>query len=279
MDRHYELKVLHKVFDVLECFTLEQPEYSLTELQKKLNLHKATLYRIILNLEERDYLQKSRQSGKYRIGSRFITLANACLAGFDLRAVSQPFARELAQQTGETVIINVMEGYHGICIERINSTQPVKITAEIGRRVPLLRGASGKILAAHCDERHLAMVYEREKGELSGSLEDISRQLSQIREEGYAISFQELDRDTAGVSFPILDVSGEVVAGLSVVGPLFRFTPETIPGLLRAAGKSAAQISRELGYRSLTGTGVTLTARKGTPTCSPLPKGGAGAFT
>lgn len=248
MDKLYELKLLHKIFDVLECFTPEKPEYSLTELQKKLNLHKATLYRILLNLETRGYLQKSRYSGKYRVGSKFAALANVCLSGLDLREVSQSFTRNLADQTGETIIINIMEGYHGVCIERINSTQPVKITAEIGHRVPLLRGASGKVLAAYCDDRQLAAIYEKEKRELGKPMEEIRRQLSSIRQKGYAMTFEELDRDTAGISFPIWNSSEAVIAGLSVIGPLFRFNESTVPDLLRFTGECAASISKELGY-------------------------------
>lgn len=251
LDKHYELKLLHKVFDVIECFTLDEPEYSLAELQKKLNLHKATLYRIVLNLEEREYLQKSRISGKYRIGAKFARVANAWLAGLDLSAIAQPFARTLAQKTGETVIINMIEGYRGICIMRINSTQPVKITAEIGRSVPLLRGASGKILAAYCDEQYIVALYDKENENLTATLQQIYQQMLEIREKGYAVSFEELDRDTAGVSFPIRDAAGKVIAGLSVIGPLFRLTAEHIPGLVDLTGKCAAQISQELGYRPM----------------------------
>jgi len=248
VDKLYELKLLNKIFDVLESFTPEKPEYSLTELQKKLNLHKATLYRILLNLETREYIQKSRYSGKYRLGSKFAVLANVCLSGLDLREVSHSFTRTLAEETGETIIINVMEGYHGVCIERINSTQPVKITAEIGHQVPLLRGASGKILAAYCDDRQIAAIYEKEKGELAKPLEEIRRDLSDLREKGHAITFEELDRDTAGISFPIRNAAGVVVAGLSVIGPLFRFNDSKVPGLLRFTGECAALISKELGY-------------------------------
>lgn len=251
VDKLYELKLLHKIFDVLECFTPEKPEYSLTELQKKLNLHKATLYRILLNLETREYIQKSKYSGKYRIGSKFAALANVCLSGLDLREVSQSFTRTLAEKTGETIIINVMEGYHGVCIERINSTQPVKITAEIGHRVPLLRGASGKVLAAYCDDGQLAAIYEKERMELAMPLDEIRRQLSHIRAKGYAITFEELDRDTAGISFPIRNASSAVIAGLSVIGPLFRFNESKVPDLLRFTGECAALISGELGYSGI----------------------------
>jgi len=248
VDERYELKLLDKVFDVIECFTLADPEHSLTDLQKKLNIHKATLYRILVNLEHRGYIQKSKHSGKYQLGAKFVSVANVCLSTFDLRTVAQPYIKALAQQTGETVIINVRQGYHGICIERINSLQPVKITADIGRKVPLLRGASGKILAAYCGEQQLAAIYEKEKKDLSVTFGDICRQMEEIRRKGYAISFQELDRDTAGVSFPIWDAAGEVVAGLSVIGPLYRFGKGSIPLLLRYTAECAAQISGEMGY-------------------------------
>lgn len=249
MDKNYELKLLDKIFDVIECFTVKQPENSMADLQKKLNIHKATLYRILLNLENRGYLKKNTHTGKYRLGAIFLNLSSICLADFDLRTIARPFIQTLAAQTKETVIINIIQGYYGFCVERVNSTLPVKITADIGRRVPLLQGASGKILAAHCDEARLSMIYEQEKKNLSVTLEEISQQMRDIREKGYAVSFAELDSDTTGISFPIRKVGGEVVAGLSIIGPMFRIDSNTIPTLINFTKKCAEQISSEMGYK------------------------------
>ncbi len=244
----YTIKSLQKALDILECFTLERPELTLTELQHLLNLDKTNIYRIIVNLEERGILQRSPVSGKLRLGNVMLHYAQVCMAGVDIHAVSQPYMQKLADITGETVIINTIQGNSGICIARINSKNPVKITADIGNRVPLLRGSSTKILAAYLTEERLSEVYKAEEKDLQVSFEEMKEQMKEIRKKGYAVSLEELDPQTAGVSCPIFSIGGKVAGGVSTIGPLYRFTEDNMEQFIQATRSCAMEISRALGY-------------------------------
>ncbi|MBC5688942.1 IclR family transcriptional regulator [Mediterraneibacter sp. NSJ-55] len=248
-DSKYVIKSLQKALDIVESFTVENPELTLTDLQRMLDLDKTNIYRIIVNLEERGILQRNPKNGKLRLGSIMLYYARICMSGMDIDALALPYMNKLAQVTGETVIINAIQADSGICIARVNSSNPVKITADLGNRVPLLRGASSKILAAYLPKEYLRRVYEQEKEELKVSYDEILRQMKEIRTNGYAVSLAELDPQTAGVSFPIFDMNNEVIAGLSIIGPLYRFTEENIPEFIQEVRVCAMEISRAMGYR------------------------------
>lgn len=244
----YKIKSLHKALDILDCFTLERPELTLTELQHMLGLDKTNIYRIIVNLEERGILQRNPLTGKLRLGGVMLHYARVCMAELDIYTVSPPYMQKLAEATGETVIINIVQDDSGVCVARVNSKNPVKITADLGNRIPLLRGSSAKILAAYLPEEKLRKVYEMEEKDLNASYEEIKKQLKVIRDQGYAVSLEELDPQTAGVSCPVFDIHHKMVGGLSTIGPLYRFTEENIEAFIRETRKCAMEISRALGY-------------------------------
>lgn len=245
----YTIKSLQKALDILDCFTTENPELTLTDLQHMLDLDKTNIYRIIVNLEERGILRRNPGNGKFRLGGIMLYYARVCMADLDIATLAKPYMQKLAEQTGETVIINTVENGSGICVARINSKNPVKMTADLGNRVPLLRGSSSKILAAYLSENELKEVYDNEKEDISASYEEIAEQMEQIRKKGYAVSLEELDPQTAGVSFPVFDMDGNVAGGLSVIGPLYRFTEENVNAFIEEVRSCAMDISQALGYR------------------------------
>lgn len=244
----YIIKSIQKALDIIECFSIEKSELTLTDFQHMLDLDKTNIYRIIINLEERGLIQRNPVNGKFRLGNIMLHYAQVCMANLDIHSLSLPYMQRLSEETGETVIINAVQNNMGICIARVNSVNPVKITADLGNRVPLLRGSSGKILAAFLSEDRLRSVYEEEKNNLTVSYEEIAEEMGQIRKRGYAVSLEELDPQTAGVSCPIFNIENKMVGGLSTIGPLYRFTEENIAHFTKATLSCAMDISHAMGY-------------------------------
>jgi DNA-binding IclR family transcriptional regulator len=245
----YPIKSLDKVFAVLRSFTVERPRLTFTELAGlNAGIDKTTLYRIVMNLTEQEFLHKNEKTGRFIPGVAFLRLARVCRAGFDLRETARPFMEEVHRHTGETVLLNIRSGYTGMCLDCIKSTKPLTITADVGRQVPLLRGASGMILIAHLPDEEIERIHEHEKNPCNPDFEAVLQKVETIRKNGYGVSFSALDPETAGVSFPIRDISGDVVAGLSALGPESRFEGEYLERIIAITGVQAAGLSRSLGY-------------------------------
>lgn len=245
----YTIKVIDKAITVLKSFSADRPRMTFAELLKvNSGIDKTALYRILVNLTEHGLLFKNERTGEYSPGMEFLRIAPIALAGFDLRDAARPFLEEVHAQTGETVILNIRNQYNGVCLDCIKSSKPIAITADVGRQVPLLRGASGMILVAHLPDHELLPIYEREKPWLNMDFDALRRQIGTILEDGYAISFAALDPETAGVSFPIKDITGAVIAGLSCLGPEYRFTGEHLEKVIRVTRDSSAALCALLGH-------------------------------
>lgn len=248
MSEKYKIKILEKTFDVLNTFTADNPEQSLTDIEKKLDINRTTIYRILVNLETYGAIHRNLNNDKYRIGPIMLHYARVYKSKYDFHEIAKPYIVELAELTGETVVITKAMNNIGICIDRINSKNVINITADIGKPISLLRGASGKIVGAHLDEEELLSVYEFEKEYLNQSFDEIKEKLKEIKDKGYSISFEEFDKDTAGVAAPILDIDSKFVAGVALIGPIFRFNEENIKFYTESVVKCAINISQKLGY-------------------------------
>ncbi len=245
----YTIKVIDKALSVLNSFSLDRPRIAFAELVKlNKDIDKTALYRILVNLTAHGLLFRNERTGEYSPGLEFLRFAPIALAGFDLRDAARPFLEEIHAKTGETVILNIRNQYRGICLDCIKSSKPIAITADIGRQVPLLRGASGMILVSHLPEEELRELYEHEKAWLKSDFDAVLAELRAIRQAGYAITFAALDPETAGVSFPIRDITGNVIAGLSCLGPEYRFEGSHLAELIHITRESSNALCRSLGY-------------------------------
>jgi DNA-binding IclR family transcriptional regulator len=72
--------------------------------------------------------------------------------------------------------------------------------------------------------------------------------LREIRKKGFTSSDQEVDRDVRAISAPIFNGFGEVAAGLTIAGPVYRINKKKISHQSRLVVEYAKKISSHLGY-------------------------------
>jgi len=129
--------------------------------------------------------------------------------------------------TKETVILSVMSEDSALCIERIDSTNPIKVSSEIGRRLPLYAGASPKVLLAFMPLDHSRKIIDEIELQpfTINTITDkniLYNHLEKIRRDGFAISHGELTDNVIEISVPIFNLKHQIVASLGVAGPDFR---------------------------------------------------------
>lgn len=246
LDQQYEIKAFQKIVCVLNCFTEQQPELTLMEIQRMLGIHKSTLYRLLVNLESCGMIGQDSTTGRYRLGIKFLQYAKISVAGMSLVEVARPKAKALAEATQETVIINVVQDDETVCIEKIESPQPLKLYVDLGRSTPLLAGASAKALAAYLPIDRIRAIYQK-TGNSGISFEALCDQLAEIRRTGVAHSVAEHDHGIFGIACPIRNGNNEVIADIAILGPAFRLSPEKTIEYTELCKQCAREISRSLG--------------------------------
>lgn len=225
-------RTIERAFEILECFDEEHYELGISEIAKMSLLSKATTYRIIKTLESKGYIIQDVASSKYRLGVRVLRLSKLFLSSLDFRRVALPYMQIIKDELNESVNLYVSNGQKRICVERIESTQPLRRVLRIGDELPLEKGAAGSVLIAFGD-----------------SSEDESK-FATIRKNGYAVSHGERAESASSVAAPIFDHRGKIVAALAIAGPTYRFDEKVLPNYISVVVENAYSISRELGYRT-----------------------------
>lgn len=226
-------------------------EAGVTELARRLGLHKSTASRLLATLEKRGLVEQDEESGKYRLGMVVIRLAERAERTLDLRALAMPELERLARTTRETTGLGVLDGDTMLTVAQADGPNLVAVGDWTGRSVPLHSASAGKVLLASLPEREILRLVRRGLDRFTDrtitQLEPLLEELAKVRRRGYATAFGEWDAGVNGIAAPVHDARGNVIAALDIWGPAFRLTPQRMPELVRHARESAAAVSVRLG--------------------------------
>ena len=245
-------QAVRRAIAVLKSFSDESPDMGVTEVSRKVNLHKSTVYRLLSAFEDEGIIARNPETGKYRLGPELIVLGEQVLRHTEVHRVALPFLRELAERTGETVDLEVLSGSNVVTIEEIAGKHVVAAAGAIGMPWAAHATSNGKILLAYQPAEKQRQILSRTlKRFTPRTLTDpkaVARELGKVRAQGYALSFGELEEHLVAIGMPIRSRNGDAVAAVSLSGPDTRLTGDKLPGLLRMGLETCARISARLGY-------------------------------
>src|SRR5699024_11457329 len=142
------LSVLQKGMRVLHAFSVAEPQLSLTEIARRVEMHKSTVSRILGQLEDMELVARLPDSGHFQLGLGLIGLAGPLLANLDVRRVAYPALERLTEQTRETSALTVWSENASVSVEEIAGPQQVKHTSPIGTRYTTIDSASVRVFLA-----------------------------------------------------------------------------------------------------------------------------------
>ncbi|MEX1172246.1 MAG: IclR family transcriptional regulator [Chloroflexota bacterium] len=228
-----------------------QGEAGVTELARRLGLHKSTASRLLATLQRRGLVEQDGETGKYRLGLVVIRLAERAEKTLDLRGIATPELERLARLTHETTSLGVLDGDTLMTVAQADGPNLVAVGDWTGRATPLHCVASGKVLLSSLAEREVLRVVRR--GLVSYTertiveLEPLLEELARIRRRGYATAIGEYELGLNAVAAPVHDARANVIAAVDIWGPSFRLTPRRVPELAAQAREVAAAITIRLG--------------------------------
>ncbi|QQK75738.1 IclR family transcriptional regulator [Salicibibacter cibarius] len=246
-----------KALGLLDFFTDQDRELSLSEITKRADMSKPTVYRLLASLEECGFLRKVKNSDqdiRYSLGLKLLELGHMVSEQLELRNVALPHMKDLCQIINEIVHLVIVDGEQATYIEKVESSQALRLYTRVGKSLPLYIGSGPKLLFAFMPQKQQEKILEKLDMEpltpnSYTSKEALRKNLKAIYEQGYSISQGEQDLDTTGISFPIRDYSGEVIAVITVSGPTTRFQKDRKPFIEEETKKAADEISKDLGFK------------------------------
>jgi DNA-binding IclR family transcriptional regulator len=248
--------VISRAASILEAFRPAHRELSLNDLARRSGLPTSTVYRMVVELMEHGLLERVGSSG-YRIGLRLWELGALAERPNTMVRIVLPFMQDLYVVTHENIQLAILDGHEALFIEKIYGARSAPTRSTRGGRLPLHATGVGQVLLAHAPQQLVDELVEKGlEGYTQYTLttaRQLARRLSEVRRAGVAFQREEMDLGLSSVAAPVTDVTGAVVASLSVV---LRSSRHQLRQLAPAVLTAAASASRELREARVAGASV-----------------------
>jgi DNA-binding IclR family transcriptional regulator len=251
----YRVQVLDRALAALDVLARDSAESSLVELCAALKLHKSTVHRLMMVLEQHRLVDKNPENGKYRLGLKLFELGSKAVAMLDLRELAQPHLVRLQRETEETVNLGILDQAEILYVAKIDSQQNLRMVARVGHRYPAYRTALGKAILAYLPDTELDAVvrqtsFKAKTPTTITSLQALKADLRQVRARGYAMDNEENEEGARCVGTVVWDHRGRPRAAISVSAPAVRLTGSKLAQAAQAVIRAGKALSRDLGYRA-----------------------------
>jgi DNA-binding IclR family transcriptional regulator len=250
----YHVRVVDRVFAILEELADGTAQFGDVALADRLGLHKSTVHRLLAVMQQNGFVEREPGSTKYRLGWRIFELGMAAASRLDILERSKPYVTQLVAATGETAHLGVLRQGGVVSLVNVESRHTVRTPATVGRHVPLHCTSQGKAILAclppYQVARHLkGYVFSKHSPNTIVSKEQFLEDLALVASRGYAVDNEEYEEGLRCIAAPVYDHSQEVAGAISIAGPAFRLTGSRLPALSREVKRVAAELSAALGYR------------------------------
>jgi DNA-binding IclR family transcriptional regulator len=253
----YAIQTVANALRLIEAFRDEE-DLGVTELSRRLDLHKNNVFRLLATLQLQGYIEQSPNSDRYRLGGRCLELGQAFLRSRSLLSRARPLIEELAVRSGECSHLAVMQDFDVVHLDGAASKRLVASGLRIGWRLPIHCTALGKVLLG-CSSEAVHEEYERTRvkaraldSRTPATIVDSHKLFDQARSaavRGYALDLEEYEPGLACVAAPVFGDTGAAVAALSVSGPAFRMTEERLlTEIVPLVTDVAERLSHEMGF-------------------------------
>lgn len=216
---------VERALTILEVFAGGKTGFTLKDLAARSELDKATILRLSVSLERFGYIIRDGD-GAYHLGPTLWRLGSEFRKSLRLGPYIRPVLSNLVAETGESASFYVQRANSGVCLYRVNSQRLARDHIEEGEIIPLTVGSSGQVLDAYTTRQ--------------------GKNVARIKTDGHYVSRGERDPDVAGISVPVFGPDAALLGAVSLSGLVNRFNEDTLPTLIAAVKRGAADITTRL---------------------------------
>lgn len=247
---------VHRGALLLKALATQRLGMTLAELTDASALPESTVYRLLATLQREGFVERTGDgSGRYQMGLEMFRLGSTVLDRLGIGQQVLTYLEELAAETGETVNLGTLHGFHVLYLQKVESHQSLRASLTVGSAsVPAHCSANGKMLLSQLDDVRLGTLLDSHRLDAQGPNSIVDREaliveLRSIRNRGYAVDDLEFAADIRAVAAPIRNHLGISIAAVAVAAPATRMSLNSAHGLAPTVIKVAEVISRRLGHQ------------------------------
>lgn len=242
---------LENALRLLNLFSIDEPEWGITELAEELGIANSTVHRLLNTLLAEGFVAKDPRTRTYRLGSSVLALGHLVQSRLKLGQIAYPALQRLVQMSNETAHIGILKEYSIIYLTKVDCSHPVRLLSHVGRRNDAHCTSTGQVLLAYLPparqedylKRGPFRAYTRKTITEPDKLRHL---LAKIKQQGYAVSLEELHEGVNSIAAPVTNAAGEVIAAVNLAGPAQRMNSAAMPRLVKLVKEAAEEVSRRL---------------------------------
>jgi DNA-binding IclR family transcriptional regulator len=214
------------VFDVLRTVSSDAEPAGVSDISRRLALTASSVFRALTTLEATGYISRYRNLPQFQLGTMPNLLNRALLNRFELNAASRSFLRDLAQETGETVSLNMRLGWYSVRIAGVYGNRDIYHRDRLGELALLHDSLAGRAMLAFLPDTDLngILKFLAETDSPKPSPEEWSAlEAKRAAAKTSSIMTEELPMSPgfSAIAMPVRDTTGTAIASITINGPVF----------------------------------------------------------
>lgn len=241
------VRAVERALDILTAFGAEDTELTVTDLLKRVDLSRPTLYRLLYTLEQKGFISSEGDPQRFCLGPAVGRLSWAWSSSINISQHALPTMQEIWRLTGETVALFIPQGAIRVCIAELPSTNPLSFKRGVGHSERIALGASGRALLAWLDFTEDDLVAYC-KG-LPLTPDTLRKQLEEVRKKGYATGRNEILEGAAAIAVPFFHNNGKILGSVAIFGPAVRMDESRLEQIAPIMQDLVRKLSESLGHK------------------------------
>ena len=246
------MRTVDKALNLLKFFTLENPEWGLSELARAAGMDKATTLRMLQVLTKHGFLAQNPGNRRFGLGVTPANLAKVREATNPLASVVEPIMHRVMELTQETAHASVGSATEIIPIGVAEPPRNTRVFVDPALALPIHAAASGFAYLAFCEPGILrrvmkAKVFETYTDMTPRNPDALKLLIERTRRDGYGVADNTYDAEVVGIAAPFFDPSGFAIGTIAVASLSYRMTTETLRETAQVVIDGALDITRGLG--------------------------------
>jgi len=240
---------IDKCFSILALMTEAKRPFGFNEIVKTLDLNKSTVFNILHTLKDLDVLDKG-PDGLFRLGTRLFILGNAAAGASEVIQTVHPYLESINHELKLSAFFGILSDLEVIIVDKADRAHRIKISSEIGMRIPIFAGVAGKALLSQLAETDIDEILSEISPEryTPGTIMDkavYKKEILSVRETGLAYDREEYIEGLMAVAVPLQTYRENMQAAIWAVGLKQEFRED---GMMRTA-KFLSNIAEEINTR------------------------------
>lgn len=252
-DDRYTVPALQRGLQLLMQFNREERELTGAELSRRLELPRASVFRMLYTLEQGGFVERVGDSGSYKLGLGVLRLGFEYLASMELTEHGRPVIEELRDLCGYSAHLVVRDGREVVFIAKAGGHNAMFHSIQVGARLPAHATVLGRMLLANLDLAALRHLYPdtplpAHTPQTPTTIEQLKALIDKHRTDGYAVSQGGFEAGISTICAPVFNDRGEVAAAVSVTVPAPKVAGDDLAALVGQVQQAAVQLTERISH-------------------------------